>query len=96
MRYLLDKLMTCEEGFSNMLMHSRTSERHETFMAVGDSGDVASKNDLLLLEASLVVTIISFAKLNLYFALNSQKLNLYFTAYCTGLFARSYYSRTSK
>jgi hypothetical protein len=40
--------------------------------------------------------IISFIKLELYFASNLQKLNSYFTACCIGLFAESYYSRTSK
>jgi hypothetical protein len=40
--------------------------------------------------------IISFTKLKLYFASNSQKLILHFTACYTGLFTRNYYSETSK
>jgi hypothetical protein len=57
MRYLLDELMTYEEGFGNMLMSGRAPERHETFMAASNPGDVASKHDLLMLEVSLVERI---------------------------------------
>ena len=57
MRYLLDELMTYEEGFGNMLMSGRAPERHETFMAASNPGDVALKHDLLMLEVSLVERI---------------------------------------
>lgn len=32
MRYLLDELMSYEEGFSDIMMQDRAVDRHETFM----------------------------------------------------------------
>jgi hypothetical protein len=49
MRYLLDELMSYEEGYSDMLMRSRAPERHETFMGASDPTDAPSKADILLL-----------------------------------------------
>ncbi|KAG5220529.1 phosphate system positive regulatory protein [Salix suchowensis] len=39
MRYLLDELTSYEEGFSDIMMASRPSERHESFMATGTLQD---------------------------------------------------------
>jgi hypothetical protein len=50
MRYLLDELMSYEDGYSDMLMRSRAPERHETFMGVSDPSDAPSKADILLLH----------------------------------------------
>lgn len=45
MRYLLDELMAYEEGYSDMLMPTRTAERHESFMAHTDTeGFIAHTN----------------------------------------------------
>ena len=41
MRYLLDELMSYEEGFTDMLMADRASSRHETFMAEASYADAS-------------------------------------------------------
>ncbi|KII85744.1 hypothetical protein PLICRDRAFT_178074 [Plicaturopsis crispa FD-325 SS-3] len=46
MRYLLDELMAYEEGFGDILMADRASDRHETFMGVQDPSAVILKADL--------------------------------------------------
>jgi hypothetical protein len=53
MRYLLDELMAYEEGFSDILLLDRASDRHETFM--GGSPSVAvSHSDLQVFGANLL------------------------------------------
>lgn len=42
MRYLLDELMTYEEGFTDILMGDRSSDRHETFMGEKSPADPAN------------------------------------------------------
>ena len=46
MRYLLDELMTYEEGFTDILMGDRASDRHETFMGECSSQRVSEQHDL--------------------------------------------------
>ncbi|KAF4591297.1 hypothetical protein EYR40_009900 [Pleurotus pulmonarius] len=53
MRYLLDELTSYEEGFSDIMMASRPSERHESFMATGDPGGHVTRNDFHELAMSL-------------------------------------------
>lgn len=50
MRYLLDELMSYEEGFGDILMQDRASERHETFMGTSDGAAGLTKRDLDLFE----------------------------------------------
>jgi len=54
MRYLLDELMAYEEGFGDILMGDRASERHETFMGAQDLSASISRSDLLVFEARLL------------------------------------------
>ena len=46
MHYLLDELMSYEEGFTNMLMVDRASSRHETFM--GDTQSSAISDSVVI------------------------------------------------
>jgi hypothetical protein len=47
MRYLLDELVAYEDGFGDILMHDRATERHETFMGSHQrSPDVLQSVDL--------------------------------------------------
>ena len=61
MRYLLDELMSYEEGFTDMLMVDRASSRHETFMgdtqssAISDS--VVTQRDFAAFQASLLMNL---------------------------------------
>ena len=48
MRYLLDKLMSYEEGYGDMLIKSCAPEHHETFMGASDLNNAPSKADILL------------------------------------------------
>lgn len=50
MRYLLDELMAYEEGFSDMLMADRESNRHENFMAERASDESTSPQAMDLQE----------------------------------------------
>lgn len=50
MRYLLDELMSYEEGFGNILMEDRASERHDTFMGTSEAAAGLTKRDLDLFE----------------------------------------------
>lgn len=56
MRYLLDELMAYEEGFTDILMVDRNSERHETFMGSvdTDASITVTKGDLHMFEANLL------------------------------------------
>lgn len=54
MRYLLDELMSYEEGFSDILMTDRAAERHETFMGVSETSSGVTKEDLEAFEAKLL------------------------------------------
>lgn len=54
MRYLLDELMVYEEGFSDIMMGDRASDRHESFMGAQDATAAVSKHDLADLEEKLV------------------------------------------
>ncbi|KAJ7127320.1 hypothetical protein C8R43DRAFT_1134814 [Mycena crocata] len=56
MRYLLDELMAYEEGFSDIMMDDRVSDRHETFMGDDDTAPV-SRADLLKLEDNIFAKI---------------------------------------
>ncbi|KAJ7488522.1 hypothetical protein B0H11DRAFT_2230062 [Mycena galericulata] len=49
MRYLLDELMAYEEGFSDIMMDDRASDRHETFMGENEMVPV-SRADLAKFE----------------------------------------------
>ncbi|KAF9492915.1 hypothetical protein BDN71DRAFT_1432858 [Pleurotus eryngii] len=53
MRYLLDELTSYEEGFSDIMMASRPSERHKSFMATGDPAGHVTRNDFHELAMSL-------------------------------------------
>ncbi len=53
MRYLLDELTSYEEGFSDIMMASRPSERHESFMATGDPAGHVTRNDFHELAMNL-------------------------------------------
>ncbi|KAE9390676.1 hypothetical protein BT96DRAFT_945947 [Gymnopus androsaceus JB14] len=46
MRYLLDELMTYEEGFSDIMMTDRTLECHETFMGTRNPSRIPQANSL--------------------------------------------------
>jgi hypothetical protein len=54
MRYLLEELTAYEEGFSDIMMEDRASERHETFMAVPDPLATPTKKDLCNCGESLI------------------------------------------
>lgn len=54
MRYLLDELMAYEEGFSDIMMGDRASDRHETFMGSGDPSAAISRGDLIVFEKNLL------------------------------------------
>jgi hypothetical protein len=53
MRYLLDELMAYEEGFNDILMADRASERHEVFMGAQSTLPI-SHADLRSFEANLL------------------------------------------
>jgi hypothetical protein len=57
MRYLLDELMAYEEGFSDIMMGDRASDRHETFMGSVDPSAAVSKGDLLVFEKNLLLQV---------------------------------------
>ena len=46
MRYLLEELTAYEEGFSDIMMEDRASERHESFMGMEDPLATPTKRDL--------------------------------------------------
>ena len=46
MRYLLEELTAYEEGFSDIMMEDRASERHESFMGMQDPLATPTKRDL--------------------------------------------------
>ncbi len=54
MRYLLDELMSYEEGFTDIMMKDRVSERHETFMGIRDPEAPVCQVDLAAFEQRLV------------------------------------------
>jgi hypothetical protein len=54
MRYLLDELTAYEEGFSDILLLDRASERHETFMGTQRSAATVSHTDLQVFRESLL------------------------------------------
>jgi hypothetical protein len=57
MRYLLDELMAYEEGFTDIMMTARTSDRHETFMGLQDPGLTVTKADLIASEVNILAKI---------------------------------------
>lgn len=57
MRYLLDELMTYEEGFSDILMADRAPERHETFMGIPEASASVTRRDLKMFEANILQQI---------------------------------------
>jgi hypothetical protein len=57
MQYLLDELMAYEEGFSDIMMGDRASDRHETFMGSVDPSAAVSKGDLLVFEKNLLLQV---------------------------------------
>jgi hypothetical protein len=54
MRYLLDELMAYEEGFSDILLLDRASDRHETFMGGPSPSIAVSHSDLQVFGANLL------------------------------------------
>jgi len=55
MRYLLDELMSYEEGFTDIMMEDRPINRHETFMGALDSPIIPiSAQDLQVFGTSLI------------------------------------------
>ena len=54
MRYLLDELMAYEEGFSDILLLDRASDRHETFMGSSSPSTSVSHSDLQVFGANLL------------------------------------------
>ena len=55
MRYLLDELMSCEEGFTDIMMEDRPINCHETFMGALDSSIIPiSAQDLQVFGSSLI------------------------------------------
>jgi hypothetical protein len=54
MRYLLEELTAYEEGFSDIMMEDRASERHESFMAVQDPLASPTKRDLKTFGENIV------------------------------------------
>lgn len=61
MRYLLDELMSYEEGFTDMLMVDRASSRHEMFMGDIQSSDISNsvvtQRDFAAFQASLIMNL---------------------------------------
>ena len=68
MRYLLDKLMSYEEGFTDILMKDRALDRHETFMGetppavfqpiLGiNSTDIVTHSQLNIFQENLLTNI---------------------------------------
>jgi hypothetical protein len=64
MRYLLDELMTYEEGFGDILMADRASERHETFMGDQDLSAAISRADLQQFEVNLIQKVLEVINLS--------------------------------
>jgi hypothetical protein len=54
MRYLLDELTTYEEGFTDILMNDRASDRHEVFMGAEKPSMSVSHADLQVFGTSLI------------------------------------------
>ncbi|KAF8325729.1 hypothetical protein F5887DRAFT_1085236 [Amanita rubescens] len=54
MRYLLEELTAYEEGFSDILMEDRASERHESFMSAPDPLATPTKKDLFTFSESII------------------------------------------
>jgi hypothetical protein len=54
MRYLLDELMAYEEGFSDILLLDRASDRHETFMGSQSPSTHVSHTDLQAFRVGLI------------------------------------------
>jgi len=54
MRYLLDELMAYEEGFSDILLLDRASDRHETFMGGSSPSVTVSHSDLQVFGENLL------------------------------------------
>lgn len=57
MQYLLDELMAYEEGFRDIMMGDRASERHEMFMGAQDLLASASRADLMVFENKIIEQI---------------------------------------
>lgn len=54
MRYLLDELMSYEEGFSDIMMQDRAVDRHETFMGKTEMSSGLTKVDLEIFQTKLL------------------------------------------
>ena len=54
MRYLLDELMAYEEGFSDILLLDRASDRHETFMGGPSPSGAVLHSDLQVFGTNLL------------------------------------------
>jgi hypothetical protein len=54
MRYLLDELTAYEEGFSDILLLDRASDRHETFMGSQSPSASVSRSDLQVFGVNLL------------------------------------------
>jgi hypothetical protein len=54
MRYLLEELTAYEEGFSDIMMEDRASERHESFMSGPDPSATPTKKDLFTFGESII------------------------------------------
>ena len=54
MRYLLEELNAYEEGFSDIMMEDRASERHESFMGESDPSATPTKKDLFTFGDSMI------------------------------------------
>jgi len=54
MRYLLEELTAYEEGFSDIMMDDRASERHESFMGVPDPSATPTKKDLFTFGEGII------------------------------------------
>lgn len=54
MRYLLEELTAYEEGFSDIMMEDRASERHESFMGLQDPLATPTKRDLQTFGENIV------------------------------------------
>lgn len=57
MRYLLDELMSYEEGFGDMLMPDRLSDRHETFMGEAPPGSTITRTDLAVFQHTFLTQV---------------------------------------
>ena len=75
MRYLLDELMAYEEGFGDILMGDRASERHETFMSTQDLSGVISKADLMVFETKLIQQMRSLLTVHRAASSSSEAIN---------------------